>query len=329
MYDYAMPIPSSPPTTVGVVGGSGYTGLELLRILGRHDGVRVAFASARSEAGAPTSIPGLSYEAVDEGRVADVDLLFLCLPHGEAVRWVDAARAAGTRVVDLTGDHRPGSGREHGVLYGVTERAASELPGAGVVANPGCYPTGVILSLAPLREAGLVDDTRPVVVQAASGVTGAGRSPRRELLFAEVHGDFRPYALGNQHRHLLEMRATLPGLQLLFTPHLLPLPRGIVETIAVPVVAGATAATARELWCSSYAASPVVRVLEAPPALAGVVGTDELHLGAFDNQGLEAPTLTVVAALDNLGKGAAGQAVQNMNLMLGHDAGRGLRCGRW
>jgi N-acetyl-gamma-glutamyl-phosphate reductase len=124
------------------------------------------------------------------------------------------------------------------------------------------------------------------------------------------------------------MRAELPGVDLLFTPHLLPVPRGIVETIAVPVAEGMDAATVGDLWRSAYGASPSVRVVESPPSLAAVVGTDELHLAAFDNAGLDRPTLTVVAAFDNLGKGAAGQAIQNMNLMLGLEAGRGLRCVR-
>jgi N-acetyl-gamma-glutamyl-phosphate reductase len=315
-----------PPTTVGVVGGSGYTGVELLRILAGHDGVRVTFATARSEQGRPTPVPGLSYTDARPEAVGEVDLLFLCLPHGAAVPWVEQARRAGTRVIDLTADHRPGSGREQGVVYGMAERAEADLPAARVVANPGCYPTGVILGLAPPLEAGVVDPARAVVIHAASGVTGAGRSPRRDLLFAEVYGDFRPYALGNDHRHLLEMRATLPGLQLLFTPHLLPVPRGIVETMAVPVTNGADAETLRHLWRERYAGGAVVRVLDDPPNLTGVVGSDLLHLAAFDNQALEAPTITVVAAFDNLGKGAAGQAVQNMNLMLGHQAGKGLRC---
>lgn len=316
-----------PLVTVGVVGGSGYTGAELLRILARHDGVRVAFATARSEVGQPTPVPGLAYSEPHPEALGDVDLVFLCLPHGAAVEWVEHARRAGTRVIDLTGDHRPGSGRDQGVVYGMPELAGGLLAEAAVVANPGCYPTGVILGLAPLHEAGLLDRARPVTIHAASGVTGAGRSPRRDLLFAEVYGDFRPYGLGNGHRHLLEMRATLPGLQLLFTPHLLPVPRGIVETMALPVLEGVDADTVRAAWQGSYEDSPVVRILHTPPSLSGVVGTDLLHLAAFDNQGLETPTLTVVAALDNLGKGAAGQAVQNMNLMTGQEAGKALRRG--
>ena len=185
------------------------------------------------------------------------------------------------------------------------------------------------MSLAPLLEADLIDVSRVIPIAAASGVTGAGRSPKRELLFAEVTGDFRPYGLGNAHRHLIEMRACLSGLQLLFVPHLLPVARGIVETIAVPVRAGVDAARVRQRWLEVYESSPAVRVCtDEVPALSAVAGTDLLLLSAHDNAGLDAPTLTVIAALDNLGKGAAGQAVQNMNLMLGLEAGKGLRCRR-
>jgi N-acetyl-gamma-glutamyl-phosphate reductase len=228
--------------------------------------------------------------------------------------------------VDLTADHRPGSGRERGVVYGLPEVTPAEVAKARLIANPGCYPTGVILSLLPLDQAGLIDRARPVMVSAASGVTGAGRAPKRELLFGEVFGDYRPYGLGNEHRHLKEMRATLPGLQLLFVPHLLPVARGILETIALPVRAGVDAARIKALWRKRYGDCGAVRVIDEAPALADVANTDLLELSAFDNAQLEAPTVTVVAALDNLGKGAAGQAVQNMNLMLGFDPGRGIRC---
>jgi N-acetyl-gamma-glutamyl-phosphate reductase len=163
-------------------------------------------------------------------------------------------------------------------------------------------------------------------VNAASGVTGAGRAPKRELLFGEVFGDYRAYGLGNGHRHLLEMRATLPGVELLFIPHLLPVARGILETIVTPVRAGVGATEVRDAWRAAYTASPVVAVTDGVPSLSEVVNTDLLVLGASDNQGLSAPVVTVMAALDNLGKGAAGQAMQNMNLMLGFEMERGLRC---
>lgn len=320
------PAPGGPRVRVGVAGGSGYTGLELLRLLGRHSGVEVRFATARSEAGRPSPIDGLAFTDLGPDAVTQVEVLFCCLPHGAAVPWVAAAREAGVRCIDLTADHRPGSGREDDVVYGMSELDPAGIAAARTVANPGCYPTGVILGLRPLLDAGLLAADRPVTIAAASGVTGAGRSPRRDLLFAEVHGDFRPYALGNEHRHLLEMRALLPGLALLFVPHLLPVPRGIVETMAVPVGPEVDAAAVRRAWRTAYADSPVVRVLEGVPTLGGVAHTDALHLAAFDNAALSG-TLTVVAALDNLGKGAAGQAVQNLNLMLGLDPGEGLRRG--
>ena len=313
---------------VGVAGGNGYTGLELLRILAGHDGVEVAWATSRSLAGTPTSIPGLAL--TDRGPDdLDVDLVVLCLPHGAAVEWMAQARAQNVRVVDLTSDHRPGSGREAGVVYGMSDLTGAEVGTASVVANPGCYPTGVILSLEPLAAAGLLDADRPISIAAASGVTGAGRSPRPDLLFAEVAGDYRAYGLGNDHRHLKEMRALLPGLQLRFIPHLLPTARGILETITVPVKPGVDAAAIRAVWRERFSESPTVRVVPSgAPSLRDVVDTDLLLLSAHDNAGLTAPTITVVAALDNLGKGAAGQAVHNMNLMLGLAADRGLRCRR-
>lgn len=311
---------------VGVLGGSGYTGRELLRILRDHGGVGVAFATARSEAGQPTDLPGLTFAAPDDVDPGAVDLLFLCLPHGEAAPRVAALRNADVRIVDLTADHRPGSGREDDAVYGLPELHGPDLPGARLVANPGCYPTGVILALAPLCRDGLVDPSRPVIVNAASGVTGAGRSPRRDLLFAEIEGDFRAYALGNRHRHLGEMRAPFPGLRLLFTPHLLPVSRGILETIHLPVRGDVDAGAVREAWASAYGSSSLIRVAEPEDVrLSAVAETDRLLLSAVENDGLES-LLTVSVALDNLGKGAAGQAVQNMNLMLGFAEERGLRC---
>lgn len=315
---------------VGVVGGSGYTGRELLRILARHPGVETVWATSRSEAGQPTPVAGLAYEDRGFEALADVDLVHLCLPHGVAVPWMDAARAARVRVVDLTADHRPGSGREEGVVYGITELRGDAVAAADFVANPGCYPTGVILALAPLVEAGLVAVDRTVTVAAASGVTGAGRTPKPHLLFAEIHGDYRAYGLGNEHRHLREVRALLPDVGVLFVPHLLPVPRGILETMSVTLRPGADAAAVRAAWKERYRGSRVVEVLDegAAPALRDVTETDCLVLSVHDNRGLKEPTVTLLAAFDNLGKGAAGQAVQNMNLMLGLGAEEGLRCRR-
>ena len=316
----------SDATPIGVIGATGYTGLEVLRVLARHDGVDVRFATSEREAGAPSAVPGLPLSSADDAPLADAAVTFLCLPHGAALAWAERARAAGSRVVDLTADHRPGSGHEAGAVYGMADLAADAVRDADLVANPGCYPTGVQLGLHPLRTGGLVDPSRTVVISAASGVTGAGRSPRRDLLFAEVANDYRAYATGNGHRHLKEMRHGLPGLDLIFQPHLLPVPRGILETIYVPVGDGVDAEAVRTAWRKAFADHGTIRVLDAGvPALADVVGTDLLALGAADNAGVPG-VVTVVAALDNLGKGAAGQAVHNMNLMLGMEPLRGLRC---
>jgi N-acetyl-gamma-glutamyl-phosphate reductase len=312
--------------TVGVVGATGYTGLEVLRILRNHGGVRVHFATSESEAGGPSAVPGLPLVRGEDAPLGEVDLVFLCVPHGRAVPWVERARQAGIRVVDLTADHRPGSGREAGATYGLADIDGDCVADASVVANPGCYPTGVQVALRPLVHGGLVDGDRTVVISAASGVTGAGRTPKRELLFAEVAGDFRAYGIGNGHRHLKEMRHGLPGVQLLFQPHLLPIPRGILETIYMPVREGVAAGEVRDAWRSVYAGHETIRVHDdGLPPLAPVVGTDLLHLGVAENADVDR-LVTVVAALDNLGKGAAGQAVQNMNLMIGFPPEHGLRC---
>lgn len=168
---------------VGVIGASGYTGLELLRILADYESVDVRFASSRSQAGEPSPIQGLVYDDPDAAPVEDVEAVFLCVPHGEAVSWVERL-AGGPRIVDLTADHRPGSGREDGAVYGLAEINRDLVADARLVANPGCYPTGVLFALIPLVEAGAVDRRRLTVVNAASGVTGAGRTPRQDLLFA-------------------------------------------------------------------------------------------------------------------------------------------------
>lgn len=306
------------------MGATGYTGQEVLRLLRTHPGVRVAFATSEGSAGAPSVLPDLPLIPGADAPLGDAELVFLCLPHGEAAAWAPRIAATGARVVDLTADHRPGSGREAGWVYGMADLAADAITGAGQVANPGCYPTGVTLALHPLVQAGLLRPGEPVVVNAASGVTGAGRTPKRELLFAEVASDYRAYATGNGHRHLLEMRSSLPEVPLVFQPHLLPVARGILETLYLPVPAGVEAGTVRALWARAYAGAGGIAVLDRPPTLTEVAGTDRLLLCASDNDRVPG-VLTVLVAFDNLGKGAAGQAVHNMNLMLGFPPGTGVR----
>ena len=312
--------------SAGVIGATGYTGLEVLGLLALHDGVELAFASSRSRAGELSPVAGVRYQDPEEIPADEVDVVFLCLPHGEAARWVPRLRG-GPKIVDLTADHRPGSGREASAVYGLAERNRELIKDARLVANPGCYPTGVLCALTPLTDAGVVDQSRLAVVNAASGVTGAGRTPKTHLLFAEVSGDYRAYGEGNRHRHLREMRALLPKMSLLFQPHLLPLSRGILETIIVPVEEGVRAERLKEVWREAYNGSGAIEVLgDGLPGLSRVVGTDRLALGACDVEAVSPSVVTVVVALDNLGKGAAGQAIQNMNLMYGRDIDRGIRC---
>ncbi|MBI4541071.1 MAG: N-acetyl-gamma-glutamyl-phosphate reductase [Gemmatimonadetes bacterium] len=311
---------------VGVIGANGYTGQELLRILAGHGGIEVTFATSDSASGGQTVVSGLRLIPVAEAPVGEVALVFLCVPHGRAAEWVEVHGGHGLRIVDFSSDHRPGSGRESRAVYGLPELFRRAIVDAELVANPGCYPTGVILALKPLVDAGLIAPSRPVIIDAASGVTGAGRSAKRELLFAEVAGDYRAYSLGNTHRHLPEMQTVLCGVPLVFVPHLLPVARGILETIYVPLLPGLDAGAIRAAWRERYAGERCVTVFEdRAPALADVVGSDRVGLGVVRNQGIE-DLATVVVALDNLGKGASGQAVQDMNLMLGFDEHRGLRC---
>ena len=321
---------------VGVLGATGYTGRELLRLLARHAGVRIALATSESEAGRPLRdierrAPELALVRAEDADLAACGVVFSCLPHGESLRWAERARAAGGRVVDLSADLRVPGGETPpwaaGAVYGLPELHRKVIQNAELVANPGCYPTAALLALAPLLRRGLV--AGPVVIDAASGVTGAGRSPKRELLFAEVAEDFRAYAVGNVHRHLAEMRHQAAGLarggtpELVFTPHLLPVRRGILETIYVPLREPLEAP--EELWAAEYAAEPFVEVTRGrTPALSDVVGTNRVAVGVAPVAGVSSPLLLVVAAIDNLLKGAAGQAVQNLNLMLGFAETEGL-----
>ncbi len=311
---------------MGVVGATGYTGQEVVALVRRHPCMRLGFATSESEAGA--RVPGGSevYRRVSEVDPSSVDLVFCCLPTGESGAWAVRAREAGARVVDLSGDLRGG---EHGAVYGLPELWRGEVAGAGLVANPGCYPTGVILALAPAIRSGLLDRSRPVVIDAASGVTGAGRSARRDLLFGEVAEDFRAYGVGNRHRHVPEMARGFDRLggapPFIFTPHLLPVRRGILETIYLPLTERVTAADVRGVWSAAYAGEPFVEVTEAGvlPTLRDVVGRNVVAIGMVDVE-VEPSTLLVVVALDNLLKGAAGQAVQNANLLFGFDESEGL-----
>lgn len=303
-----------------ILGATGYTGQELVALLSRHSRIRASFVSSETEAGSVAPGTGLRYVRAEEVPLGEVDVVFTCLPHGEAETWALRSRAAGAPVVDLSSDLRDG---RHGAVYGLTELNRSAIRGAHLVANPGCYPTGILLALVPLMSAGMVDVGRTIMLDAASGVTGAGRTARKDLLFGEVAEDYRAYGVGNSHRHVPEIARGLSSVagrdvSFVFTPHLLPVRRGILETMYVPVQEGVAAADVVAAWDAAYGEEPFVEVWpEGLPSLRTSVSRNVVALGASDVAGVDAPLVTVVASFDNLVKGAAGQALQNANLMLG------------
>ncbi len=336
LHNYALSVTKIP---VGVLGASGYAGRELCQLISRHPALELSFATANDQRGMSVRLGGrdVAFVATEDAPLADAELVFSALPHGASKEWVARARDAGARVVDLSSDLRPGNGCGDGIAYGLTEVMRDRVRGAEVVANPGCYATSILLALAPLVERGLVGRDVTVAVSAASGVTGAGNSPKRELLFAEVAEDFRAYAVGNAHRHLAEVRATLGAIaadapidgsadfDLVFTPHLLPVARGILATITVPLADQASNdGDAMQPWREAYGGEPFVELAAEAPSIRDVAHRNVAKIFATRAANVRRPTLLVYAAIDNLVKGAAGQAVQNANVMLGLDETAGL-----
>ena len=315
---------------VGVLGASGYAGRQLCALVGRHPRLTLAFATANEQRGTRAELPlggSVAFIATDDAPLGKAELVFSALPHGASKSWVARARAAGAKVVDLSADLRIGNdGAEATIPYGLTEATRTDVRAAQVVANPGCYPTAILLGLLPLLEQGLVAANATISVSAASGVTGAGLAPRADLMFGEVSENFRAYGIGNTHRHVAEMQAMVRGLgssaDVLFTPHLLPTARGILATMTVPLSAPLTDALAP--WRTRFANEPFVEVVDAPPELRHVLHRNVVRIHAVSVANVRQPTLLVLSAIDNLMKGAAGQAMQNANLMLGLDEPMGL-----
>lgn len=324
MHYYALPVNKIP---VGVLGASGYAGRELCRLVIGHPALELAFATANDQRGSGVRIGGrnVQFIAAEDADLQKAELVFSALPHGASKEWVARARGAGARVVDLSADLRPGNGCE-GIAYGLTELNRELVRDAPIVANPGCYPTSILVALAPLATRGLIAPGATIVANSASGVTGAGNAPKREYLFAEVTEDFRAYGIGNAHRHLNEMSATIRawGLDadLVFTPHLLPVARGILSTITVPLVEPLRDPLA--LWHDTYADEPFIEIGDETPTLHDVVGRNVVRISATPIAATRQPMLLVTSAIDNLLKGAAGQAVQNGNIVLGLDETSGL-----
>ncbi len=336
----------------GIIGVNGYTGGELVRLLAGHPRVEIVAASSRSQAGRRLAEIFPSLRGVAAGDLPVVppedpafsgcELLFLCTPHGVAARLAPEFLRRGGKVIDLGADFRFRSAELYEQWYKVTHAAPSllaeavyglpelhreEIKKARLVGNPGCYPTATLLGMAPLLKAGLVKEG-PVIIDAKSGVSGAGRTPRDDLHYAEMYGDFRAYGLtGHRHTPEIEEEAgRVAGREVLviFTPHLLPVSRGLFATIYLPAARSLSNAELFEIYQDFYTGEPFVLPLPEPflPQTKGVLFTNRCQVAArFDPR---TGQIIVLSALDNMVKGAAGQAVQNMNLLYGFDETLGL-----
>jgi N-acetyl-gamma-glutamyl-phosphate reductase len=331
------------PRHIAVVGVTGYTGLELASILLRHPEVSSTTFYVRDTQGKhciTELFPQFRHRGQAPIRQLDLNAItssnagtaFLATPHEASAELAPTLLDAGFRVIDLSGAFRfhshetfsawyklptPHAGRLNEAVYGLPELYASEIASSRLVANPGCYATSVILALRPLTDAGLIASGQNVVCDCKSGATGAGKDPRRDLHFVEVDENFKAYNLFS-HRHTPEIldHTGLAESQLIFSAHLLPLARGILSTIYVPLAAPQSADAIESLYRKFYAGRSMVRIWPAGslPELQHVAHTNFCDIGfALDKSGWR---LIVVSCLDNLGKGAAGQAVQNFNLTL-------------
>jgi len=336
-------------TRVGIINVSGYTGIELARLLYQHPQVELTSVTGRSTAGKKlgTVFPHLAgVDLTIEAELGEVDLAFSAMPHQESAKEVIPLVDRGVKVVDISADFRlkdaaqylswygfthPAPKLLEPAVYGLTELYRSQIASAQLVANPGCYPTGAILALAPAVKEGLIEPD--IVIDSKSGVSGAGRTLSQQTHYSEVNEDATAYALEG-HRHLPEIIQELKQLHpgqppaVTFVPHLIPMTRGILTTAYAPLVSGKIAGREkgkeelRQLYLDFYQGEPFVKVVELPPHTKHTWGNNLCLIYPTTDQ--RTGRLIVVSCIDNLLKGAAGQAIQNMNLMLGLPETTGL-----
>jgi N-acetyl-gamma-glutamyl-phosphate reductase len=336
------------PMTVAVLGASGYSGGELLRILTRREDIRLTAVTARTAAGQRldavhpflTGRCDLTLAPMD-GPLPDAECIFLALPSGESMHLVPRLLEGGARVVDLSGDFRLRDAalyesyyrRTHAAphllgtaVYGLPEIHRAAIQSACLVANPGCYPTSTILALLPALKHSVVK-SEGIVITSLSGASGAGRSSSMDMSFAELHDNVRAYKVG-VHQHIPEISTVLAEtagapVSLSFVPHLIPVTRGIYTTVHASLAGATDSAEVLDLYRSYYNEAPFVRIRSGPPHMKDVLWTNFCDLGiAVDGR---TGQLIVMSAIDNMMKGAAGQAVQNMNLMFGCPEDTALR----
>ncbi len=335
---------------VAVVGASGYTGVELVRLLANHPEVNLTCLTSRQHAGRAfsevfpsiTGVVDLVCDPIDVDLInSKADVIFTALPHKTAMEVVPAFVSAGKKVIDLSADYRLQDTsvyqqwyQEHtspeliaSAAYGLPELYRQQIAASSLVANPGCYPTSAALALLPLVEHGLIE-TKSIVIDSKSGTSGAGRAAKEASLYCEVNESFRAYGVGS-HRHTPEIEQTLSSVHqapvtVSFTPHLLPVSRGILSTCYATLVRSQTTSDLLQLFDARYSQEPFVRVKPEGfiPDIAHVRGSNYCDIGVVSDP--RSGRVVVVSVIDNLVKGASGQAVQNMNLMLGLEEGAGL-----
>lgn len=337
-----------PTDRIAIVGATGFTGSELVRLLHHHPTAEIALITSESRSGQRLAdvhpfLDGVTDRvlgSLEDLSTADIDLAFLAVPHGVAMDVVKRLHETDLPIVDLSADYRLNDaasfeawyGQEHRfpeamkhAVYGLPELFRSDIPKRRLVANPGCYPTSILLALAPLVRAGAVNTT-DLIADSKSGVTGAGAKSKPVNHFSTVHDDFAAYGL-KTHRHTIEVQQHLGALTdaevtVQFTPHLLPVDRGILSTIYARPLGEMNQTHLDDIFRTAYADEPFVRLRDRPPRIKDVRGTNlcDLHATWDERTG----RILVLSAIDNLVKGAAGQAIQNMNLLLSHDEGLGL-----
>jgi len=334
---------------IGIIGATGYTGSELVRILVNHPEVEIALITSESRAGEKFSDIHTSFRGIvdivlqpaSQVENTDLDLVFLALPHGVSMDFVKKYHQKPFKIVDLSGDFRLDSPevyhqwyqKEHvyregfdSAVFGLPELNRENIKQSDLIANPGCFPTTAILGLAPLLSEGMIE-SRGIIVDSKTGVTGAGVKPKEVTHFPNVNDNFKAYGL-KKHRHTIEIQDTLNKLSseevsLQFTPHLLPVDRGILSTIYARPVKDVTTAELNALYLRYYEGHPFVRVTPEAPSIKDVRASNYCNIFiTFDER---TGNIIVLSAIDNLVKGAAGQAIQNMNLLLGFDETTGLK----
>lgn len=334
---------------IAIIGATGYTGGELLRLLSQHPKVSVSCVTSNQSVGEAldSRLPSLKghydlvLESLDVEKIAKKsDLIFVALSHTTAMVPVQQFLSLGKKVIDLSADFRLHSsalyetwyGTAHTApsllnqrVYGLSEIYRNKIKETQLVANPGCYPTGTLLAVLPFLKEGLVNLDREIIIDAKSGVSGAGRAPSAKTHFPEVNEALLPYSIGS-HRHLPEINQEIAHFggktpQTLFTPYLLPVNRGILSTIYLPLKQALTQQEINSVF-ESYKNEPFIRLCHHPPNISAVRGTNYCDIAAFETPSRQ--TVILISAIDNLVKGAAGQAIQNMNLMMGWEESLGL-----